>query len=1003
MMPKSLPYALLWSREQQCYELHRQGQLHQRFHQEDEALWQEWLHEHTAFAFEGQAGRLSVLKEARSRGSGYWYAYRTKARYTSKRYLGHTTNVTFARLEQEAQALHGSSASAPLVPLQLSHKAEQEMVLLSSKLSHPRLPLSLVDRSRLLRELDMVRSYPLTLVSAPAGSGKTMLLSAWTAGLSSKPQANEGIAQGTTDRRAKQVVAWLSLEALDNDPTRFWALVIAALRTCLPEIGQGAFAMLHSSQSPPLSTCLSALLNDIVESGREIILILDDYHVISDQAIVDSILFFLDHLPMSMHLVLATRTDPALPLSRFRVRSQMLEVRADELRFTLEEATRFLTEGMDLPLSEEDVAILTKRTEGWIAGLQLAALSLRKREDISSFVRDFAGSHRFVLDYVQQDILTRLPSALQDFLLQTSILTRMNAALCQAVTALPSLLRSQEILEELERANLFVVPLDEQRQWYRFHDLFREALCARLHASQPELVPLLHIRAATFYEAVNDLRAAIAHALAAPDYSLAASLMEQAASPFWLNGEARIVHTWVLSLPDAVLHAHTRLALNTALRFLNSVSVSTETVYASTAAQVERTITRMEEILHRKPSLLLSKDEVASIERRLQLLRALIEVRGLFKHGDYEGLRHLADVSEALPPDEEVSWNMVALSFTFSLTLTIGGEVAFLRERLLAMKQQIIQAGDYLATIRVMRWLARVYEQAGQLQQVHREALSALALVEQIGGYTSIAGYLHYYLFNVSYSWNRLKEASDWLRRLIHIGQDWQQVDLLILGEVCSARLALARGDISTAQEALQKLEALVEQEGFADHAPWVVQTRVRLWLAQSDLAQASEWATQTTLSPEAWDPSRKWEVLLLVRVFLAQQQYTQAVQMLDRFRKHLDRPADSEPTIEWMALRVVALHLAGTNGQAAQGAAHLLALTEPEGCIRVYLEAGEPMKQVLKTWLSAPLQDDPTASEVSVSRPYVSRLLTAFEQEEKRPLQVTYRREDKNIEKSHF
>ncbi len=406
------------------------------------------------------------------------------------------------------------------------------------------------------------------------------------------------------------------------------------------------------------------------------------------------------------------------------------------------------------------------------------------------------------------------------------------------------------------------------------------------------------------------------------------------------------------------------------------------------AAQVERIITRMQEILHRKPSFLLSEAEVALIERRLRLLRALLEVRELFKRGDYEGLRQLAQETEALPPDEEVSWNMIALSFTFSLTLTIGGEVAFLRERLLAMKQQAMQAGDHLATIRVMRWLARAYEQAGQLHQVHREALSALALVEQIGGYTSMAGYLHYYLFNVSYSWNRLEEASDSLRGLIHIGQDWQQVDLLILGEVCSARLALARGDLSTAQEVLQKLEALVEQEGFAEHAPWVVHTRVRLWLASRNLAQASEWATQTTLSPEAWDPLRKWEVLLLARVFLAQQQYTQAVQHLDRFREHLDRPADSEPTIEWMALHVVALHLAGKNEQAARGAARLLRLSEPEGCIRVYLEAGEPMKQVLKTWLSAPLQDDPTASEVSVSRLYVSRLLTAFEQEERRPSQ---------------
>ncbi len=981
-MPKPPAHTLIWSAQSKTYALVTPDHPPQEMVPGNEEAWVAWLTTHSSFSFHGQSGYLSVLKESRKRGAGYWYAYHTKESQTRKRYLGRSAILTLARLEEVAQDLGSEPTSTPLAQAKNAPSSEQKGVLLSSKLSPPRLPNSLVERARLLIELDAVCSHSLTLVSASAGSGKTTLLSAWATASSSRQEERRRTTGG------EPAFVWLSLDALDNDTSRFWVSVIAALRTSLPKLGETALALLHSPQPPSLSTILTNLLNEIVQAGRELILILDDYHVIEDEAIHDSLLFLLDHLPGSLHLVLATRTDPELPLSRFRVRGQLLEIRSSDLRFTQQEATSFLVQRMGLPLAEEDVAILSERTEGWIAGLQLAALSLRKQQDLAAWVSDFAGSHRFVLDYVQQDILARLPLPLQDFLLQTSILTRMHATLCQAITAQSSREVCQQMLEEMERANLFVVPLDSERQWYRFHDLFREALRARLHASQPELVPLLHLRAARWYETQSEWREAIAHALAAPDYPYTASLIEQAAPHFWLSGQARTIHTWVLALPDPVLRVYARLALNAALRFLDSVSVGTETLHASMAAQVERIITRMQEILRRKPSFLLSEAEVALIERRLRLLRALLEVRELFKRGDYEGLRQLAQETEALPPDEEVSWNMIALSFTFSLTLTIGGEVAFLRERLLAMKQQAMQAGDHLATIRVMRWLARAYEQAGQLHQVHREALSALALVEQIGGYTSMAGYLHYYLFNVSYSWNRLEEASDSLRGLIHIGQDWQQVDLLILGEVCSARLALARGDLSTAQEVLQKLEALVEQEGFAEHAPWVVHTRVRLWLASRNLAQASEWAAQTTLSPEAWDPLRKGEVLLLVRVFLAQQQYTQAVQHLDRYREHLDRPADSEPTIEWMALHVVALHLAGKNEQAARGAARLLRLSEPEGCIRVYLEAGEPMKQVLKTWLSAPLQDDPTASEVSVSRLYVSRLLTAFEQEERRPSQ---------------
>jgi LuxR family maltose regulon positive regulatory protein len=751
--------------------------------------------------------------------------------------------------------------------------------------------------------------------------------------------------------------------------------------------------MLHSPEAPSLTTILAHLLNEIGQVRRELILVLDDYHVIEDQIIHEAMLFLIDHLPPTLHLVLATRTDPELPLSRFRVRGQMVEIRSSDLRFTQEETTSFLLQRMGLPLSEEDVATLQQRTEGWIAGLQLAALSLRKRQDLSGWVSDFAGSSRYLLDYVQQDILAQLPVSLQHFLLQTSLVTRMNAALCQAITAGPSLQASQKMLEEVERANLFVVPLDEQRQWYRYHDLFREALRARLHASQPELVSLLHLRAARWYEAQSEWREAIAHALAAPDYPLAASLMEQAAPAFWLTGEARTVHTWVLTLPDPVLRAHTRLAFNAALRFLNSVHLSTETVHANMRAQVERTISRMEEILHCQQALLLGEAEVALIKRRLRLLQALIEVRAYFRRGDKEHLRTLTHELEALPPDEEVSWKMIPLTFAFWLALALQQESALLVGRLRSAKQWISEAGDPLVTFRVMTWLARAYIEAGQLHLAHLECLEALALLEHIGGSTPVAGYLLASLFDISYAWNRLEEASDWLHRLQRLAQDWQQVELLAMGERAVARLALARGDLDTTQEALHKAEALLAQEEFANNARWVGETRVQVWLAQGNMAEASNWAAQSTLSPQDWDPLRKWEVLLLVRVLLAQQQYARAVETLDRFREHLDQSADIEKTLEWMVLSVVALYHAGKRAQAVPVAARLLAMTEPEGYLRLYLDAGEPMRQALSALLEAvgkgasdaPQEERNSVSAVSVSRSYMSRLLAAFDQEERK------------------
>jgi LuxR family maltose regulon positive regulatory protein len=994
-MPKPSLHTLIWSHQQQHYELHMHGQPEQCFRPGDDEAFSHWLNEHTAFAFWGQAGRLSILKEARPGGTGYWYAYRTQDRRTHKRYLGPSAKVTFARLEQEAQALSRSpSARREATGREGKRRAsspqvEQRGALLSLRLSPPRLPGSLVERSRLLGELDAAFSHPLTLVSAAAGSGKTTLLSAW---VTTKPQVLEGVeAKLRAERReAEPACAWLSLDEPDNDPIRFWLSVIAAVRTCLPTFGEAARELLHSPQAPPLSTILTTLLDEMEQVDRDIILILDDYHVISDQGIHDSLLALLDHPPAKMHLVLSTRTNPELPLSRFRVRSQMLEIRDQDLRFTRQEAASFLVEGMGLPLSEEDVATLAARTEGWIAGLQLAALALRKHEDLTSFVQDFGGSHRYLLDYVQQEVLARLPIALQHFLLQTSIVTSMNAAVCQAVTARPTREECQQMLEELERANLFVVPLDEQRTWYRFHELMRSALRARLQATQPELVPLLHLRAARFYEAAGELREAIAHALAAPDYSLVASLMEQAAPTLWLSGEARAVHTWVFSLPDSVLRAHIRLALGAALRFVNAVNLGNETLYASMATQVERTFTRLEAILRSKRALTLSDAEVALIGRRLRLLRALIEARAIIQRGDRERLRQLAQETEALPQDEEVGWNIIPLFLTFRLIAHLQGEGASLISRLLVAKRQMTEAGDSLVTIRVMSWLALAYTQAAQLRRARLECLEGLALAEHSGGHTFLSGYLYYQLFKVSYAWNRLDEATDWLKRLTRIAQDWQQVELLVREEICSAQLALARGDLETAHQALHKLEALVEKEGFAYHAPRVSMLRVQWWLARGNLAEASEWAAQAIFSADAWDPMRRGEVLMLVRVSLAQQQYTQAAEQLQRFSQHLDQPGDILTALEWMALSVVALHQSGKREQALRVATRLLRQTSPEGIIRLYLEAGEPMKQVLLTWLSAarpavdeaPPDDDSRASAVSLPRSYVSRVLAAFEQE---------------------
>jgi LuxR family maltose regulon positive regulatory protein len=683
--------------------------------------------------------------------------------------------------------------------------------------------------------------------------------------------------------------------------------------------------------------------------------------------------------------VLASRVDPDLPLSRWRVQGALLELRAADLRFSAAEASSFFKGALGEGLTEDDMLLLEARTEGWIAGMQLAALAMRQRTDRSAFVQAFTGSQRYLLDYVQEEILERQPLRVQRFLLQTAVLTRMNAAVCAALTEETA---SQAMLE---RHNLFVVPLDEQRQWYRMHELFREALLARLQASEPKLVPLLHQRAADWYAAQGELREAIAHALAAADFAFAVALIEHAAEQLWLRGEAQTVQNWIGALPDAVLRQHARLALNAALRLLESLHMTVSAWYARGQAQVEQTIARLEAVLQTEQESTAGSEgeetrsalpdpEVALLQRRIHLLRALIATRARIARGDAERMRLLAQETEALAEQEELSWKLIALSITFWLTEALQHEGALLIGRLLEAKQQVIEAGDHVATVRVMEWLAITYWRAGRLHLLEQECLEALALVEQFGQHSARKGYLHYFLANTYHAWNRLEAAACSLQQVLRIAQAWQQADLLILGNLFLAQLSLARGDLVAAEQALQQAEELVQQERLAVHTFWVVAARVQYWLAAGDLEAASNWAEQVVFSSEAWNPNRQREFLMLIRVYLAQQQYTLALEALERFSIQLDRPGDIQTTIGFLALYTVALYHDGKGEQARAVAVRLLALTEPEGYIRVYLEEGEPMRQVLQSLLGTLREQENALPPATVA--FARKLLALFDQE---------------------
>ncbi|HEV7127686.1 MAG TPA: AAA family ATPase, partial [Ktedonobacterales bacterium] len=411
--------------------------------------------------------------------------------------------------------------------------------LLTTKFQVPPPPRTLVWRDRLIARLDDASARKLTVVTAPAGFGKTTLLTTWIA-------------------RTQHLTVWVSLDEADNDPARFWEYVIAALQGASHGGGDQALAMLRAPRALRIEAVLTTLIAALAATEEDVVLVLDDYQHITTQAIHGAVALLLDHLPPRVHLVIASRMQPPLPLSRLRVRDQLLELDAADLRFTAEEATAFLLQAAGPHLSHEIAATLWTRTEGWIAALQLAALVLRGCSDSAMFVSTFSGSHRYVADYLTEEVLLRQPEDVQWFLSSTSILDRLSGPLCEAVSGQSG---GQALLERLERDNLFVLPLDEERRWYRYHPLFAEALRGRLRQTQPDLVASLHVRAADWFERHGLLDEALPHTLAAHEFARATQIIAQAALPMLDHGRWATLRTWIAALPEGLVRSHAHLTL----------------------------------------------------------------------------------------------------------------------------------------------------------------------------------------------------------------------------------------------------------------------------------------------------------------------------------------------------------------------------------------------------------------------------------------------------------
>ncbi len=799
--------------------------------------------------------------------------------------------------------------------------------ILATKLYIPRPRPNVVSRPRLLERLNEGLHGNLILISAPAGFGKTTLISQWLAG-------------------GPRPAAWLSLDDQDSDPTRFLTYFIAALQTLAATIGAGVLGALQSPQPPPIEAMLTTLLNDLTTIQDPFILVLDDYHVLDAKAIDQALTFLVEHLPPQMHLVIATREDPALPLARLRARGQLTEVRATDLRFTPAEAAAFLNQVMGLGLSAQDIARLSRRTEGWIAGLHLAAISMQGQQDAAGFIRSFTGSHHFVLDYLVEEVLQQQLEGVQTFLLRTSILERMSGPLCDAVLLDPAV-SGQATLEYLDRANLFIIPLDNERRWYRYHHLFAELLRQRLHQSlapspgdAQSQVNELHLRASQWYEEHGLEIEAFYHAAAAHDIERAARLIEGKGIPLHFRGAVTAILDWLESLPKTVLDARPWLWW----RYASLLLVNGQT-------------TGVEEKLQAAEAALQGAE---SDDRTRNLVGQIAEARATLALTRYQAETVLAQSRRALEylhPNNLAS--RATAYWTQGVAYMLQGDRAAARQalsRAIALSQA---AGDVFTTLLATIGLGNVQEADNQLYQ----AAETYRHVLQLAGDQplQIICEAQLGLARVLYEWNDLDGAEQHGRQALYLARQYERViDRFILCEAFLARLKLAQGDVAGASALLAEAGQSARQQNFEYRIPEVAAAQVLTLLRQGSLSAAAELAHVHDLP------------LSQARVHLAQGDPSAALAVLSPWREQVEARGWQDERLQVLVLQALALEAHGEQDNAVHLLLEALALAEPGGFIRLFVDEGLPMAQLLSE-----------AAALGRMPDYIGKLLVAFEAEE--------------------
>jgi LuxR family maltose regulon positive regulatory protein len=786
--------------------------------------------------------------------------------------------------------------------------------LISTKIYAPRLRPGLVSRPHLIERLKAGLHCPLTLISAPAGYGKTTLI----AGL-----AND----------VDLPVAWLSLDEGDNDPIRFWAYFISALQTKLPRAGNTVIQTLKSPEVPDVQSCLTQLINEIASaepSFQPYIHILDDYHLIEEETIHKDLSFLIEHLPRQLRIVISTRADPPLPLARMRARGQLSEFRAKDLRFTVKETDALLNGTMGLGLSDKEVVAVDARTEGWIASLQMVGISIQKHENIPGFITAFTGTHRHVLDYLTEEVLNRQTADTRSFLLETSILDRVTGPLCDAVTGRQD---GQEMMERLDSANLFLVSLDNERKWYRYHNLFSSMLRSRLQQSTPERVNELRKRAAIWFQQNGLMEEAISQALATGDFELSSELIEKAAPAALVLAEIGTLLNWLAKLPEATVQRHPGLCV----------------FYAFVLTRVGR-VNAAEAWLRRIEGLELA----GFLETLATMTQAMIAT------AYQDDKRTMELLAQVLEEKESLSNAGTTTEAIYSLAAKLGA-----------------------ATI-----LVEAQETHGQLRRAIETCQLGLSLIRDKAleaPLLSMAGLLHVRFARILCERNDLEGATQHIVAAREIGPRSGNRQIQACISIVLGLIRQAEGNDKAALDLMREAEEIAagsSQLPRASNLPW----RLRFWFAQGDFSAAARLI-------QAYEPApgigrggplvallQETVGITLGHISLCEGKFSKAETLLAGVQMEAEQAGRMGNVIEILLLRALAVRALGNMAQAIDLLDRALKLAEPEGYVRVFVDLGMPMAALLREDVSQGLTSN-----------YVRGLLAEFEKKKNRTMKLAY------------